>query len=184
MAIERTQAEGLSDGLLTAALEAARQRSAEVDQQVSEMLHERDVVRREVELLEELLAVRQGNLGSRFTASSVETGEADGAGRATRTRARRPHSAVTAAIAELERAGHPLHISELMRLLEERDVEIPGSGQQANLIAHLTRSPAVVRPSRGMYGLTAWGLEDKARLKPAKRRRVRGQSKSKSGREE
>jgi hypothetical protein len=183
MAIEGRQVEGLSPGLLAAALEAARERSEEVDRRVNGLLHEREVVRREVELLEELLAVRQGNLAGRTTVSSVGP-EPDSAGGATRTRARQPHSAVTATIAELERAGHPLHISELMRLLEERDVKIPGSGQQANLIAHLTRSPAVVRPSRGMYGLTAWGLENKARLKPAKRRRVRGQSKSKSGREE
>jgi hypothetical protein len=78
----------------------------------------------------------------------------------------------------LERAERPLHISELMRLLEEREVELPGAGQQANVIAHLTRSPDIVRPSRGMYALSSWGIKEP--LKPASRKRVRGNQKPSS----
>src|SRR5205085_2174135 len=90
-------------------------------------------LQREAELLKELLAVRGAYDGT----GADERGE--GAARA-RTKL---HPAVGASIEELDRSGRPLHISELMRLLSDRGVEIPGSGQQANLIAHLTRAPEI-----------------------------------------
>jgi hypothetical protein len=58
----------------------------------------------------------------------------------------------------LETEGHPLHISEIMRLLEEQNTVLPGKGDQANVIAHIRRDPRFVRPSRGVYGLGSWGL--------------------------
>jgi len=82
----------------------------------------------------------------------------EGAGTPT-TGANRAIPAVEAVVHELAAAARPLHISELMRILFERKVKIPGAGVQANLIAHLRRDPRVVRPSRGMYGLSDWGLE-------------------------
>jgi hypothetical protein len=48
----------------------------------------------------------------------------------------------------------------LVRLLCQRGIPIPGAGTQANLITHLRRDPRLVRPSRGMYGLSVWGLEN------------------------
>jgi hypothetical protein len=84
--------------------------------------------------------------------------------------------AVKAVLAELESAGRPLHISELMRLLRDRNVPIPGSGSQANLITHLRRDARIVRPSRGMYALAISGLENMPtgeRRRRKKRRRVR-----------
>jgi len=166
----------LSDDVLTAALEAARRRSHEIDQQLEQLLADRDAARREAELLEELLTVRRSEGMDR--SSPTAASEALSVERSRRAGTRRPHPAVAAAVTELERAGRPLHISELMRLVQAQGVRIPGSGQQANLIAHLTRSPQIVRPSRGMYGLADWGLEVETRLKPARRRRLRGRSKS------
>jgi len=71
-------------------------------------------------------------------------------------------AAFLAVIDELVVTGRPIHLSELMRLLDVRNIAIPGAGTQANLIAHLRRDPRLVRPSRGMYGLAAWGLENMA----------------------
>lgn len=70
----------------------------------------------------------------------------------------------------LEEEGHPLHISEIMRFLQDRQIELPGRGEQANVIAHIRRDPRFVRPSRGVYGLAAWGLRgDGARRRTKKK---------------
>jgi hypothetical protein len=86
------------------------------------------------------------------------------------------HPAVEAVARELASAGRPVHISDLMRLLREAQVQIPGAGTQANLITHLRRDPRLVRPSRGMYGLAAWGLENMPMVAGRKRRRRRVRS--------
>ena len=67
--------------------------------------------------------------------------------------------ALDAALEELTSAGRPLHISELFRTLREHSVPIPGSGQQANLIALLTRDARIYRPERGFYALSQWRSE-------------------------
>jgi hypothetical protein len=157
---------GIPDELLDEALVVARRRAADLDDRIAKLSGERDAARRELELLEELRAVRRGEPRS---PSNAEVDD--------RRRSRRSHPAVVAAIAELEKAGRPLHISELMEALRGDDVPIPGSGQPANLIAHLTRNPEVVRPSRGMYALASWGLDEQQKVRPAVRRRMRGKSK-------
>jgi hypothetical protein len=83
------------------------------------------------------------------------------------------HAAVQTVIDELATASRPLHISELMRLLHDRSVPIPGAGTQANLITHLRRDRRLVRTSRGMYGLSAWGLESMQPVRRVRRRRRR-----------
>jgi hypothetical protein len=75
-------------------------------------------------------------------------------------------------IGELSAAGRPLHISDLMRLLRDRNIAIPGAGNQANLITYLRRDGRLVRPSRGMYALSAWGLENMP-VHASKKRRIR-----------
>jgi hypothetical protein len=166
----------LSDDVLAAALAAAQARAASLERQLGNLIADRDAVKKEIELLGQLLHVRRGVSEGDSSRRKATSWSADATPRG-------PNPAVTAAIAELEAAGRPLHISELMQALQDKGVRIPGSGRQANLIAHLTRNPQVVRPSRGMYGLAAWGLSEKPRLKKANRRRVRGTSKSASSRE-
>src|SRR5262245_44785870 len=177
MSRDENSAAGLSEDLLAHSLAQARERAREIDQAIAHLTDERDSALREIELLQELLAVRRGETTDRVP--PVETSGPERTQTATR-RTSRPHPAVVAAIAELEKAGRPMHISELMNSLGEQGVRIPGSGQQANLIAHMTRSPQIVRPSRGMYALASWGIEDAPRVKPAVRRRVRGKSKASS----
>lgn len=165
----------LPEGLLTEALKDARARARQIEEEVARLSAELDVAQREVELLQELLAVRRGDAENRNSGQSAyrTTGEPR-----TKRPSGRTHPAVAAAITELEKAGRPLHISELMKSLREDGVRIPGSGQQANLIAHLMRNSQIVRPSRGIYALASWGIEEKPTVKPAARRRVRGRSKA------
>ena len=79
--------------------------------------------------------------------------------------------AVNAVIEELDSAGRPLHISELMRLLEKRSISIPGAGKQANLIAHMSRDNRIVRTTRGMYALASWGIQTTETEKSHRRRK-------------
>jgi hypothetical protein len=91
-------------------------------------------------------------------------------------------AAVEVVVRELAAAGRPVHISDLIRRLREQRVQIPGAGTQANLITHLRRDQRVVRPSRGMYALAAWGLENMPVTTSRKRRRKRVRSTAATGR--
>lgn len=71
----------------------------------------------------------------------------------------------------LSDAGEPMQIQALMAAVKERDVRIPGKGSQANLIAVISRDARIVRPQRGYYGLTDWGLVDSRSASRPKRRR-------------
>ena len=64
-----------------------------------------------------------------------------------------------------------MQIQTLMAAVKERDVRIPGKGSQANLIAVISRDTRIVRPQRGYYGLTDWGLVDSRSASRPKRRR-------------
>lgn len=157
----------MSDGAIEKALEAARTRVARGEQERAELERAIATAREEQRLLGRLLALRRGGLPTRDgTRIGVEP---HGVSSASANEKRL--TALEAVIQELEVAGRALHISELMRLLRDKDVPVPGSGTQANLITHLRRDGRVVRPSRGMYGLASWGLENMT--PPARKRRRR-----------
>jgi hypothetical protein len=156
------EAELMSEEAIAKALEAARARVARAEQERSEVDRTIATAREEQRLLERLLALRRGlPVGSQ----GVPVADRD----ATCGAAEGERPAIQVVIEELTAAGRPVHISELMRLLRARQVPIPGSGTQANLITHLRRDARFVRPSRGMYGLAAWGLE--SMTAPRRRRR-------------
>jgi len=165
---ERVPLEGLSEGSLEQAVESARARGSEVERQISELNRFLAAAKEEQRLLERLLALRRGERpreaeedGSR---AGVVQDTALGGGH---------HSVVDPVLAVLEEAGHPLHISEIMRLLQDRKVPLPGAGNQANVISYLRRDPRVARPSRGIYGLRSWGLQEMPTRVPRKRRKRR-----------
>ena len=157
----------MSEDAIEKALEAARSRVSRGERDRAELDRTIATAREEQRLLERLLALRREGVArydekptelEHHNINSVATSEGKPA-------------ALEAVIQELKTAGRPLHISELMRLLRDRNVAVPGSGAQANLITHLRRDERVVRPSRGMYGLAAWGLENMPA--PARKRRRR-----------
>ncbi len=59
----------------------------------------------------------------------------------------------------LRAAGSPLHISNIRNSLVSRGVQIPGRGDDANIIVRIGRvQDRFTRTARGTYGLSEWGI--------------------------
>jgi hypothetical protein len=165
----------ISDEIVASALRLTREKLAHVERERAQLDREIAGMKEEERLLERLLLLRKG--GAQAPAKAPMSGASPPA--TTRSRAmldalapaESKHPVVQAVISELAAAGRPVHISDLMRLLRDRNAEIPGSGTQANLITHLRRDARVVRPSRGMYGLAVWGLENMPATKGRRRKK-------------
>jgi len=156
----------MSEEDITKALEAVRMHASRAEQERSDLDRVIAAAHEEQRLLERLLALRRGR-APESDGKLAEQKQYDihpGASAEVR------HPVVREVIRQLATAGRPVHISELMRVLRDSNVPIPGSGTQANLITHLRRDERVVRPSRGMYGLAEWGLTN---MQAARRRRRR-----------
>lgn len=108
----------------------------------------------EVRLIKQLIALNEEPADKDGAVTHITIAKPSGGAPTPRSR----HSVVDDVAHLLESEGHPLHISEIMRLLEEQEAALPGKGDQANVIAHIRRDPRFVRPSRGVYGLASWGL--------------------------
>jgi hypothetical protein len=171
--------DGMTESMITNALEEIRARIARAEHERAELERAITAAREEERLLLRLLALRRGAAptegGVSVEGQESEICSAEPMG-STATAEDARHPAVQAVVQELAAAGRPLHISDLMRILREAQVKIPGAGTQANLITHLRRDPRLVRPSRGMYGLSAWGLENMPTTRHRKRRRKRMRS--------
>lgn len=162
------EASSLSFEILTGALETLRSRIKALEGEVSAVSREIAKAKEEERLILKLLALRE---------AVSENLEAQSPGdQAPRFQNGKPDTLPSAVTTILEETGRPVHISEVMRLLRERQVQIPGKGSQANLITYLRRNNRIVRPSRGMYALAEWGLPNMPVL--AKRRRRRRRRKS------
>lgn len=160
----------MSEDLIAKALAAARARIARSERERAELDQAIAAAREEERLLLRLLGLRRGDVAQVGGADAPPGVPAPSPELAVG----RGHPAVLAVIEELAAAGRPVHISELVRLLRRRGIPIPGAGTQANLITHLRRDARLVRPSRGMYGLSAWGLENMpAGLRQRRRKRLR-----------
>jgi hypothetical protein len=157
----------MSEEAINRALEIARARIARVERERAELARDIAATREEEHLLTRLLALRRGAATGEAPEREPDHGFVGVSASETK------YPAVVAVLDELKGAGRPLHISELMRLLRERKIEIPGSGTQANLITHLRRDERLMRPSRGMYALATWGLADMAPARRVGRRRKR-----------
>lgn len=166
----------LPDDVILRALEAARTRAASAEKQRSDLDREIAAAREEQRLLEDLLALRQN--GSR-PGAVPDAADSDRVMAPSRSAG---ESLLQAVVHELQAAGRPVHISELMRLLKARNAYIPGSGAQANLITYLRRDDRVVRPSRGMYALAASGLKNMDVPRRKHRRRTHFVSRENGGR--
>jgi hypothetical protein len=157
--------DGLPIEVIAESLAVVRNRIARLEQDRVDLDKRIAADREEERLLTSLVALRRGEFAG-ASSESKKTHYAD-EGESERL-AENP--LLGAVIDELTSAGRPIHISELMRLLEARKVPLPGAGAQANLIIYLRRDPRIVRPSRGTYGLAEWGLTE---MSPSPRRRKR-----------
>jgi hypothetical protein len=154
----------LTDSALREELRTTREHAGRLENQIQALTLALSKAREEEQLLERLISVRHGNAPSQPQPRQASN-ETPAGKRAVRS------PAVASVTEILQETRRPLHISELMRLLEERHVRIPGAGRQANLIAALRRDGRIVRPRRGMYGLQAWGLKDLTLTRKVRRRR-------------
>ncbi len=159
------------------AVENVRGRAEEVTQAQSGLAD----AERELRLLIELAEMRGIQLPESLGLPTSQEEGRNGAPESTRRGTRGKASLLAAVIEILTERGEPMQIRELMAAVQERDVTIPGRGQQANLIAHISRDPRIFRPRRGFYALREWeGGESQSPSPPRPRRagaRRRGTSK-------
>lgn len=175
----------MSEEMIIKALEALRARLTRAEHERAELNRLIASFREEQGLLLRLLSLRRegpasvGDDGPPTVEEGTPLGEEQRPLLQTTDKA---NPVVQAVIQELATAGRPLHISELMRLLRVGGVQVPGAGTQANLITHLRRDSRLVRPSRGMYGLAEWGLDNMPVPERRRRRKKRVRSKATPGR--
>ena len=150
----------LSTELLEIALLEAIDRGKQLRSRLLNLQQELGANDEEERILSRLMALRRGEPEYAATKTQIDRREEVSP---LFSQTSRGHGVIEAVVAILAGAKRPVHISELMRLLGERSVTIPGSGTQANLISYLRRDNQIVRPSRGMYGLAVWGLVEMPR---------------------
>lgn len=163
-----TADESLPMETLNHAIEAIRERIASYEARIKELNRDLLQAREEERLLGRLLALRKGdtcadNEAPARTLNEEHHGSNGGSNGS--------DLLVGVVVESLRDSGKPVHISELMRVLRERGVTIPGAGTQANLITRIRRDSRLVRPSRGMYALSEWGFADMTVPKKKRRRR-------------
>ena len=157
--------------VLSQALAATKARIANLQVEIAALEKRVATETEEASLLQRILSLRTGASPNKVAGAAEvarDTSAAQSGGRAV----------VVAVIGALEAATRPLHVQELMRTLSEKQIVLPGAGKQANLIGLLRRDPRVVRPSRGMYALSSWGIPDM----PAPTRRRRRHRRTLAGR--
>lgn len=159
----------LGEGDLQAALDANRAQIEVLEARMEQLEQAMVRARKEQHLLEGLLALRRGQDVDPADGGAAHQGMPSVS--SNHTKGGSSNGVADAAVLVLERAARPMHIGELMSALVKDGVEIPGAGSQANLIAHLRRDQRIARPSRGMYGLRALGVDEYEPKKRGKRRK-------------
>jgi hypothetical protein len=163
----------ISKGILSKTIEEAARTVAARESDVNAARTKLNEAQRELRLLVELAQLRDIELSAAARSLIEETADAGG-GNGSEGGKRDGTALQNAVVAILAEHGESMQIRQLMAAVQERGVHIPGSGQQANLIAYISRDPRVVRPSRGFYGLAEWGLQDTTPARKPKRRRRTG----------
>lgn len=99
--------------------------------------------------LDERIAVRESQLRNIDELLALE-----GEGNGQRTNGPvSPAHFMDAAVDELQNARAGLHHKQILQRIIARGVNVPGRDPSANLIAHMSRDPRVVRVGRGTYAI-------------------------------
>lgn len=164
----------ISNDSLRESIEGAQKRARKAADGVVEAESALAKAERELRLLIELAEMRGMQLPEDVDLPARKTWNGGGETSGTSRRSTDGKENLLATVVDiLSERGQPMQIRELMAAVQGRDVKIPGRGQQANLIAHISRDPRIVRPHRGYYGLAAWGLKGATSKSKAKRKRRR-----------
>lgn len=151
--------------------ESIRVRQAELNAVKSQLVE----MQRELRLLVELAEIRGLPVAELIETTPDPPAQDDQAGHRNESEGRSSSAKadlLKAVIEILAERGSPMQIRELMAKVQERGVTIPGSGQQANLIAYISRDERIVRPRRGFYALHGQGLGDNGSAPGSNRRRT------------
>ena len=143
-----------------------------VDSQVRFALADldRDEFERVVSALQTISFMAGAATNALHTAPAVRAaGPAMGATKArVRRRTRVDGKVLHPAILDLIREkGEPMEPKEIMQGLRDKNIPVPGQGRPANVIAHLSRMPEILKTDYGKYGLAVWGEAEMLPVRPA-----------------
>ena len=139
-----------------------------------EILAEIELLRREAGGLAFRLSLKEGQLKNIDDLLALEKGEISPNDARDAPQAERRGVSLSDQAAEVLRiAAKPTHYRQIVGLLAERDVYVPGKDPGANLIAHIARDARFVRTGRGMYALAQWPSVNAAKVVRTKKRAVR-----------
>src|SRR5580692_422429 len=124
-AVGESTKESLPTEILSEALRDAHRRINVCEAEIADLARELDKFREEERLLKKLLTLRNGE------AVKIEGDPDATAGREHLDKLSAKEITLSAVIEVLRETGKPVHISELMRVLRDRNIPIPGSGSQA-----------------------------------------------------
>jgi hypothetical protein len=149
--------------------------------QIQHATDQLDFADRELRLLRELLKMREG-ASSEPKPDGLLIGPNDKRAGAAAPTSIAPQGVVEEVVSILAEAGEPLPIRIIFDRLRQKQVALPGQGRMVNVIAAITRADAIVRPARGVYALTGWGMTDGQNQAPHRARRSKGRKgKTKAG---
>jgi len=122
-----------------------------------EVMADIEGLRQQIGVFESRLTLKENQLRNLDDLLVLENGQVSrgepGAAVAPERRASSLTNHVHQVLADL---GKPIHYRELVRLLAEQQVHVPGKDPGANLIAHISRDERFARVGRGTYGLSEW----------------------------
>lgn len=151
-------------------LKTKRGQIEELEGRIHPYLEELESLRHDVRLLEEL--------AHRAQSDGLPQPAGRGSTNGTPPRVTSRTNAVTEAVYKILReAGGSLHISDLRTRMLEKGHPIPGKGEDANLIVHISKDPRIARVGRGTYDLVEHGAKPmpqarKRRKKTTRRRKT------------
>jgi hypothetical protein len=129
-----------------------------LEEKRGEVLSELESLRREAAQLASQIALKENQLRNLNDLLALEDGQRAQATQAPNAVSMDVRSVgITDHAAEvLAAVGKPVHYRQLLTLLAERQVYVPGKDPGANLLAHVSRDARFARVGRGMYGLADW----------------------------
>jgi hypothetical protein len=136
----------------------------------TEVLSAIERLREDAAQLAAQISLKENQLRNLDDLLAVENGRVpDSSQRDSAPKERRSTSFTDQAAEMLDQQGKPIHYRQLVSLLAERNIYVPGKDPGANLIAHISRDARFARVGRGMYGLAGWPSVRSTTRKPKRK---------------
>jgi hypothetical protein len=141
-----------------------RNELSELERQTTPLLAHMRQLKQQLDLLDKLADVTARG-------ASTEPSESGAAGSLPSTPVGQSLTEVVFEI--LRQAGEPLHISVIREKYLASGHQIPGKGNESNLIAYMVRDPRFARVAKGTYTLASAGVTPPLKRRRKRRRRRR-----------